>query len=161
MQRLICEEIHKANENACLSIDGVYSGSCTCDFFNKYMLPCQHMFLSHHRGIDRLDDETLNEMVADFAESGFDAYYAWEGVQTEQQLKLTEEEKRFNDFYYSFNETIEDIRNDAYAASKRNFSEALSFQKELAEFRRNWVWKPTNSKFIRIQERHPCPSAIG
>ena len=61
-----------------------------------------HMFILHDRGVMRLTNTVLRTMVSDFAECGFDAYYKWEGILTEHQIRLTEEEKRVENFFNSF-----------------------------------------------------------
>ncbi|CAG8819394.1 21640_t:CDS:1, partial [Gigaspora rosea] len=59
LQRLIAEEVHavakRLEEGKCLP--NLASAECSCRFFNRYMLPCRHIFHEQLCGANILTPE--------------------------------------------------------------------------------------------------------
>ncbi|CAG8597736.1 14519_t:CDS:2 [Racocetra persica] len=72
LQRLIAEEVHaiakRLEEGKCLP--NLASAECLCRFFNRYMLPCHHIFHKQLCGANILTPEARASFQETFKESG-------------------------------------------------------------------------------------------
>ena len=123
----ILEEIHKFPfpiqqmliKEACAVMDRIEKGKCVpgltsmechCLFYNRYLLPCKHIFHEHMYGSLLLTNNTWRKFQELFEESGFEIYEKRELVFVETPVQ-TEEEKQVENRRHIVNELTERLRN--------------------------------------------------
>lgn len=125
IQKLIAEEVGALSKRLQegKGVPGLTTPECPCKFFNRYMLPCRHIFHEELCGDARiLTPEVWRDFQQTFEENGMEVYQSRESIRV-LQPEPTVEEKNMETRRLAMNELFERARDHFYALEDGGLSE--------------------------------------
>src|ERR1041384_108842 len=99
---------------------GLTSLHCNCLFFNRYLLPCHHIFHENMYGITKLlTPDAWEKFQQMFDEAGFVIYIHRELVDLEVPTRMTEAEKATENRRLAISELMERMRDMYWRVGER------------------------------------------
>lgn len=132
IQKLLAEEVHAVSKRLQegKEVPNLTSAECSCRFFNRYMLPCRHIFHEQLCGADILTTEVWECFQRTFEEGGMEVYQVRDLVEV-PVIQQSAVEKAAEKSRLMMHELFEKTRDNYYRLAEKNVDEASQFVKSL------------------------------